>query len=276
MQLEQVWLHLIGSGIKICKPPDGPVNQQTEMTLTRSSDRRREVVEESKNRSSIHQQGGQARVLDPGNGIEEQVDKNLHSAGIGAKIRRLRLKRSMGLVELGAQTGLSASFLSQLETGRVIPTLRNLSRVALVFNKDLSYFFEPDGRAPFRVSRRNSRARLRIQNGRTGPMISESMSVLVPNRSLVPCIAEFPQSDADALFFPELFSGEEFVYVLDGSVTFTCGMEKVVLDPQDVFWTQGDAEREYRCKAGDTARVMIVTCPTTGRVHASARALGPA
>jgi transcriptional regulator with XRE-family HTH domain len=226
------------------------------------------------NRNSINYGEGQRKVLDPENGIEEQVNRNLQSAGIGAKIRRLRLKRSMGLVELGVQTGLSASFLSQLETGRVIPTLRNLSRVALVFNKDLSYFFEHDGRAPFRVSRRNSRARLRIQNGRTGPMISESMSVLVPNRSLVPCIAEFPQSDADALFFPEIFAGEEFVYVLDGSVTFTCGAEKVVLEPQDVFWTQGDADREYRCRAGETARVMIITCPTNGRIPLSSRALG--
>ena len=73
---------------------------------------------------------------------EEQIEKTLLSAGIGQKIRRLRLKRSMGLVEMGAKTGLSASYLSQLETGRVIPTLRNLTRIALVFKTDLSYFFE--------------------------------------------------------------------------------------------------------------------------------------
>jgi hypothetical protein len=35
---------------------------------------------------------------------------------IGERIKRLRLKKSMGLVELGRHTGLSASFLSQLET----------------------------------------------------------------------------------------------------------------------------------------------------------------
>jgi len=55
---------------------------------------------------------------------------------IGDRIRRLRLKKSMGLVELGQRTGLSASFLSQLETGRVVPTLRNLARIAMVFSKD--------------------------------------------------------------------------------------------------------------------------------------------
>jgi len=69
---------------------------------------------------------------------------------IGERIRRLRLKRSMGLVELGRHAGLSASFLSQLETGRVVPTLRNLARIAMVFGRDLSYFFEPEPHPLFR------------------------------------------------------------------------------------------------------------------------------
>lgn len=68
------------------------------------------------------------------------VEMMIADNSVGARIRQLRLKRSMGLVELGAKTGLSASFLSQLETGRVVPTLRNLARLGLVFEKDLSYF----------------------------------------------------------------------------------------------------------------------------------------
>ena len=64
-----------------------------------------------------------------------KVEQTIDDKGIGDRIRRLRLKRSMGLVELGQRTGLSASFLSQLETGRVIPTIRNLAKIALVFEK---------------------------------------------------------------------------------------------------------------------------------------------
>src|SRR5260221_8224721 len=79
---------------------------------------------------------------------------------IGERIRRLRLKKSMGLVELGKHTGLSASFLSQLETGRVVPTLRNLARIAMVFSKDLSYFFESEPTAMFRIHKQKDRVRL--------------------------------------------------------------------------------------------------------------------
>ncbi len=80
----------------------------------------------------------------------ETTERFIAEKHIGERIKRLRLKKSMGLVELGRHTGLSASFLSQLETGRVVPTLRNLARIAMVFSKDLSYFFEtePQSRLP--------------------------------------------------------------------------------------------------------------------------------
>ena len=84
---------------------------------------------------------------------EATVETAIETKKIGEKIRRLRLRRSMGLVELGQQVGLSASFLSQLETGRVIPTLKNLARIALVFKKDFSYFLSEETEAVFRVSR---------------------------------------------------------------------------------------------------------------------------
>src|SRR5450756_292734 len=103
---------------------------------------------------------------------------------IGERIKHLRLKKSMGLVELGRHTGLSASFLSQLETGRVVPTLRNLARIAMVFSKDLSYFFETEPQSLFRVHRRKERVRL-PQTGVEDPTyFLESLGYLVPDRQL--------------------------------------------------------------------------------------------
>ena len=51
----------------------------------------------------------------------EAAESIISEKRIGERIKHLRLKKSMGLVELGRHTGLSASFLSQLETGRVVP-----------------------------------------------------------------------------------------------------------------------------------------------------------
>lgn len=79
------------------------------------------------------------RKLEKSQVDDETTERFIAEKHIGERIKRLRLKKSMGLVELGKHTGLSASFLSQLETGRVVPTLRNLARVAMVFSKDLLF-----------------------------------------------------------------------------------------------------------------------------------------
>ncbi|MBK6765089.1 MAG: helix-turn-helix transcriptional regulator [bacterium] len=59
---------------------------------------------------------------------------------LGEKIRRLRLRKNLGLVELGRHTGLSAAMLSKLENNHVVPTLQTLSRIALVFSVGLDHF----------------------------------------------------------------------------------------------------------------------------------------
>src|ERR1700744_2847187 len=105
---------------------------------------------------------------------------------IDERIKHLRLNKSMGLVELARHTGLSASFLSQLETGRVVPTLRTLARIAMVFSKHLPYFFESEPQSLFRVHRRKERVRL-PQTGVDDPTYYfESLGYMVPDRLMDP------------------------------------------------------------------------------------------
>ena len=72
------------------------------------------------------------------------IAEGLGKYGIGAKLRRLRLRKSMGLLELGKHTGLSSALLSKLERDVMHPTLPTLLRIAMVFSVDLDYFFVPE------------------------------------------------------------------------------------------------------------------------------------
>ena len=186
---------------------------------------------------------------------EAIVDALIEGKGIGKKIRRLRLKRSMGLAELGKEVGLSASFLSQLENGRVIPTLRNLSRIALVFKKELSYFFREENDKVFRVSRGKDRIRLVVGEF----LLSDSMSVLVPDRHIVPCIADFFPGIEGAAFHPQIFPGLELVYVIDGSLTLSTEGKTEVLLSEDSAWIDGSTSRQYCCHEDKPAKALIVT-----------------
>jgi transcriptional regulator with XRE-family HTH domain len=182
----------------------------------------------------------------------------LTGAQLGQRIRRMRLKRSMGLVELGRQTGLSASFLSQLETGRVIPTLRNLARISLVFNKDISYFFEGDTRNVFRVQRAKDRLRLHM-GGQLTTYISESFGIVIPDEGLRPCVAEFLPGPDRPAFGPETQPGVELVYVVSGSIAVTHGGENHVLDARDTLYVSTEIQREYRCAGDSPARAIFIS-----------------
>ena len=184
----------------------------------------------------------------------------LSAAQLGQRIKKLRLKRSMGLVELGRQTGLSASFLSQLETGRVIPTLRNLARISLVFGKDLSYFFESVDTSVFRIQRKRNRVRLPMGSSPVHPdYISESFGILIPEGGLRPCMAEFLPGDEREPFRPERYSGVEMVYILSGSLQVNRKGELQTLGPRDVLYISGETQRTYHAVGDEPAHALIIS-----------------
>ena len=178
---------------------------------------------------------------------------------IGERIKRLRLKKSMGLVELGRHTGLSASFLSQLETGRVVPTLRNLARIAMVFSKDLSYFFDPEPHALFRVHKKNERVRM-PQTGVENPTyFFESLAYMVPDRHLDPYYAEFIPLDSPAEIRPHVHAGYEFLFVLEGDLEIRHGDQTNHVESGDAVYFDASTPHSYRCASDCPAVALIVT-----------------
>jgi transcriptional regulator with XRE-family HTH domain len=185
----------------------------------------------------------------------------LATAHLGERIKKLRLKRSMGLVELGRKTGLSASFLSQLETGRVVPTLRNLARISLVFEKDLAYFFDSGEQRVFRVQRKRDRVRLPV-GGPVPDYIAESFGILIPEGGLRPCMAEFlPNADGHErnAFHPHIYPGVEMVYVLSGCLDIQRRGEAHTLHPRDVLYISGETQRTYRAHGTKPAQALIIS-----------------
>lgn len=178
---------------------------------------------------------------------------------IGERIKRLRLKKSMGLVELGRHTGLSASFLSQLETGRVVPTLRNLARIAMVFSKDLSYFFETEPHTLFRVHKKKERVRL-PQTGVDDPTYYfESLGYMVPDRTLDPYFAEFIPLKKGTEVRAHVHPGYEFLYVIDGALEIKHGDKLHILEPGDSVYFDSSTPHAYTCAGKNPAAVIIVT-----------------
>lgn len=64
-----------------------------------------------------------------------------HVRAIGEKLRAVRQERGMSLRELAGKAEISASMLSQIETGKVFPSVRSLYDIATALGVPVDYFF---------------------------------------------------------------------------------------------------------------------------------------
>lgn len=202
----------------------------------------------------------------------EAAEAFIEDKRIGDRIKFLRQRKGMGLVELGRHTGLSASFLSQLETGRVVPTLRNLARIAMVFSKDLSYFFEPEKPELFRIIRAEDRQRL-PQTGADEPSyFFESLGQIPTESPIVPYVAEFQPDNGQRSVREHQHPGAEFLYVLNGKLEITHQGRHETIEQGDAVYFHADAQHSYRCVGAQPCDALILTMADPPRgSHTGAR-----
>jgi transcriptional regulator with XRE-family HTH domain len=201
----------------------------------------------------------------------EAAEALIEGKRIGERIKFLRQRKHMGLVELGRYTGLSASFLSQLETGRVVPTLRNLARIAMVFSRDLSYFFEPERPELFRVQRATERQRL-PQTGATDPdYFFESLGQVPTEQAITPYVAEFLPGNGRRVPTSHQHAGAEFLYMLSGHLRLMHDGRTEVLERGDAVYFDPSAKHSYERIGDEPCTALILTIPEPLRASQPAR-----
>jgi mannose-6-phosphate isomerase-like protein (cupin superfamily) len=141
----------------------------------------------------------------------------------------------------------------------VVPTLRNLARIAMVFSKDLSYFFEPEPHTLFRIHKKNERVRL-PQTGVDDPTYYfESLGYMVPDRHLDPYYAEFVPLKNPTDVRPHVHPGYEFLFMLEGELEIRHGDKTYVVEPGDGVYFDASTPHAYRCAGKVPAVSLIVT-----------------
>jgi transcriptional regulator with XRE-family HTH domain len=192
--------------------------------------------------------------------VSETVVEGLKPYTIGEKIRTLRLKKSMGLVELGKHTGLSAALLSKIERGKLIPTLPTLMRVAMVFGVGLEFFFSDERkRHVLAIVRKDERKRFPERPGT--PEISyffESLDFKAQERKINAYFADFEPIPAEKAK-PHQHPGIEFIYVVEGSLGLKVGSDDYTLDEHDSIYFDSSVAHTYRRVSKKPCKAVIVT-----------------
>jgi transcriptional regulator with XRE-family HTH domain len=189
--------------------------------------------------------------------LSDTLTTELERYRIGDRIRTLRLKKKLGLVQLGEHTGLSPAMLSKIERGQLFPTLPTLLRIALVFGVELDHFFSKADRR-VAVTRTFERIRLPIPARSEPPSyLFESLDYPLPDRRIEAYLADFPEGGPPSE--PHEHGAEELVYVLAGTLIVTVDGEDFTLDVGDAISFDSSLPHSYRRNAEGTCRAMIVT-----------------
>jgi transcriptional regulator with XRE-family HTH domain len=192
--------------------------------------------------------------------LSATLKAGLSGYDIGAKIRTLRLKKKMGLVELGKHTGLSPALLSKIERGRLFPTLPTLLRIALVFSVGLDFFFAGAREKPLvAIVRKAERVRLPERPGaRAVAYRFESLDFPATERRFNSYYAEFLAAKDDELR-PHTHPGVEFIYTLAGKLAVRIDADDHVLAAGDSMYFDSTRPHSYRRSAGQACSAIVVT-----------------
>ena len=194
--------------------------------------------------------------------LSDTLNKGLGGYEIGEKVHALRLRKKMGLVELGRHTGLSAAMLSKVERGKLFPTLPTLFRIALVFNVGLEYFFSDERkRHVVAIVRKAERQRFPERpDERDISFYFESLDFRAVERKLNAYYAEF-QPLLPGKARPHQHPGVEFLSVLQGTLELRIGTAEYTLEAGDSIYFDSTPPHSYRRLSSKPCGAIVITIP---------------
>jgi transcriptional regulator with XRE-family HTH domain len=188
----------------------------------------------------------------------ETITMGLKKYAIGNKLRRLRLRKSMGLLELSKHTGLSPALLSKLERDVMHPTLPTLLRIAMVFSVGLDYFFNPDTQPILEIVRKKDRLRFpELPNAGQVAYYFESLDFPVPDRALNSYFDEFEPLETEHGRFHQ-HAGIEFIYVLSGTLELRTEENKHELREGDAIYFDCSVPHGYRRLGSKRTTALVI------------------
>lgn len=189
----------------------------------------------------------------------------------GAALKALRAKRGLTLADVSDLTGMNVSTLSKIENGKVALTLEKLLRISDGLGVDLTELISPTAKEGPKIQGATRRSVARAGDGQSienpkGNSLYLASELL--NKRITPIVGEvFAKSIEE---YDELMrhAGEEFVYVLEGTLELHLDMYTPVrLEKGDSVYFDSEMGHAYVAIGDEPCRILSI-CALTD-VHSS-------
>ena len=154
---------------------------------------------------------------------------------LGSRLRDLRRRQKMTLEDLAKRTGLTSSFLSQIERNITSPSVKSLREIASALNTKVSCFFEEESSKDFIFIKKGKRKKVvnHELNSYYEVLASGLLDIRMEPSLLILKVGGKTEKQSNSL------GSEEFGFVLKGKVEVVRGREKFVMEKGDSIYFKG-------------------------------------
>jgi len=171
-------------------------------------------------------------------------------ARLGSQIRVRRRRLGLTLVELAGKSGLSQPFLSQVERGAALPSMRSLNAIAAALGTTGPALLALPAKRSVSLVHPGSGVEVEHIGG-VARLIAHGEHALLPMefRGGPRQFQEYYQHD-----------GDEFIYVIAGEVEFDLeGSKRVILRSRDCLYYDPAARHRWRDVGTEPCWVLVVS-----------------
>ncbi|GEP85539.1 Cro/CI family transcriptional regulator [Staphylococcus piscifermentans] len=173
---------------------------------------------------------------------------------IGYKIKEYRINQHQTLKQLSEITGLSTSFLSQVERGESSIAITSLSKIADALKVDITSFFLPNKQKDFHIIPSDIKQFKINHSNQEFKRVSSEFE----NRKLENFIITIQPNDRSELSMHE---GEELYYVIQGELTFFIENQKYVVKKGELIHYPSKHKHYYVNETDFPVTVLSVVTP---------------
>jgi len=186
------------------------------------------------------------------------MDEATFKQQLSREIVRLREQSGLTLADVATACGLPENRLERYEKGLALPAVGELMNLARVFDVSLNHFFmsgPPVGRVE--VVRASERWKVEPPTD-TAVALNysyEALSYRLTDKLMSPFHIEIPPSEKREIE-PLSHEGEEFHFILEGSVETTIGQETYRLSAGDAIYFDSRLRHSIRALGSVPARLL--------------------
>ncbi|WP_274630955.1 cupin domain-containing protein [Arvimicrobium flavum] len=198
-----------------------------------------------------------------GAGVETTEPVALEAARIGRRLQTMRRAQGLTLVDLAAKANCSASLVSRVENGRLLPSLSVLHKLVAGLGTSMASFLsgsENESCMLVRASERKDVALDYLGDPHQGVRI-EQIIPHSPERTLQGNLITITAGHGSAGDYSHV--GEEAGFVMDGFIELTIDKQTHVLGKGDSFCFRSEAPHSFYNPGPGEAVVLWINTPPT-------------